>query len=264
MNDAILSGGLERHTLRGITIELWRRGEGTPLVFLHPGDGFAPDDAFLTSLSRNHAVIAPWHPGFGATDLPQGWNTVDDLAYFYLDLLEDLDLARATLVGASFGGWIAAEMAVRDDRRIGHLILIDPLGIKVGDRTTRDIADFQGTEAGALDRMIWANPDRPRQNLHDLDDESLRRIVRSREAFAHFGWRPYMHNPVLGRWLHRISVPTLVLWGERDRIVTPEYGRAYAARIPGARFAPIPDAGHYPHIEQPQTCLKLVRAFVDG
>lgn len=264
MDDAALSDDLDRFTLNGVTIELWRRGAGRPVLFLHPGDGFEADDAFLNALARDHEVLAPWHPGFGGSDLPAGWSSVDDLAYFYLDLLDGRGLDDVVLVGASFGGWIAAEMAVRDDRRIGRMVLIDPLGIKVGDRTDRDIADFHGTDPEVLERLIWADPDRPKPGLHALDEAALTRIVRSREAFAHFGWRPYMHNPVLKRWLHRIKVPTLLLWGEQDGIVSPDYGRAYAGLIPGAEFRTIAGAGHYPHIEQAEACLDAVRAFIDG
>ena len=264
MDDATLSDALERFTLDGVTIDLWRRGAGNSLLFLHSGDGFASNDPFLNALARDHEVLAPWHPGFGGSDLPDGWNSVDDLAYFYLDLLDHLALERVALVGASFGGWIAAEMAVRDARRIGRMVLIDPLGIKVGDRTTRDIADFHGTDPAELERLTWADPDRPKPKLHEMDADALTRIVRSREAFAHYGWRPYMHNPVLRRWLHRVAVPTLVLWGERDGIVSPDYGRAYAVLIPGAGFRAIAGAGHYPHLEQADACVEAVRAFVDG
>lgn len=264
MNDAALPAGFECYTLDGVTVEQWRRGSGRPVLFLHPGDGFVSDDPFLVGLAQDHDVLAPWHPGFGGSDMPEGWSSVDDLAYFYLGLLADRGLEGVTLVGASFGGWIAAEMAVRDDRRLGRLVLIDPLGIKLGDRTTRDIADFQGTDPDELERRLWANPDRPRPVLHTLDADALTRIVRSREAFAHFGWRPYMHNPVLKRWLHRIAVPTLVLWGEADGIVSPDYGRAYAGLIPGAEFRSIAGAGHYPQIEQADACLAAVRGFIDG
>jgi pimeloyl-ACP methyl ester carboxylesterase len=255
---------MQRLTIRGVEIDLWRQGSGRQVLYLHPGDGFADNDPFLAILKESHDVLAPWHPGFGHSDFPKGWDTVDDLAYFYLDLLDALDLTNATLIGASFGGWIAAEMAVRGSKRLGRLVLIDPLGIKLSDPTTRDIADFHNTDAGLLEKMTWANPEGRRRDLTKLDDHALAAIVRTREAFAHYGWRPYMHNPVLSRWLHRIDLPTLVLWGEQDGIVSPDYGRAYADRIPGARFKSIANAGHYPHIEQPDACAAQFSAFAKG
>jgi len=255
---------MERIEVSGIGIDLWRKGSGRPVLFLHPGDGFDPEDAFLDALATTHDVIAPWHPGFGHSDMPDGWLGVDDLAFFYLDLMDQLDLTDVALIGSSFGGWIAAEVAVRGSNRIARLVLIDALGIKVGDRTTRDITDFHFTEPTELEARKWANPDGRQPELMSYDDDALTAVVRSREAFTHFGWKPYMHNPALARWLHRIATPTLVLWGAQDGIVTPDYGRAYAERIPGARFDAVENAGHFPHIEQPEASLELVRGFIDG
>ena len=254
---------MERQTIAGIEIDLWRQGTGPTVLFLHPGDGFDPDDAFLNALAMNHEVIAPWHPGFGHSEMPPGWATVDDLAWFYLDLLDDMALEAVTIVGASFGGWIGAELAVRGSARLDRMVLIDPLGIKIGDRTTRDIADFHNMDAARLETLKWANPDGRQPDLMGLDDDALTAVVRSREAFAHYGWRPYMHNPVLTRWLHRINLPTVLIWGAKDGIVAPSYGRAYADRIPGARFELIADAGHYPHIEQASACLEIVQRFIE-
>src|ERR1700681_2794974 len=104
----------------GIRIELIERGSGRPLLFLHPGIGIAPSAPVLDRLAERARVIAPSHPGFGASEQPAGFNTIDDLAYFYLDLLDELDLTGATVVGVSLGGWIAAEMAVKSAQRISR------------------------------------------------------------------------------------------------------------------------------------------------
>lgn len=250
--------------VNGVAIDLWRQGAGRPVLFLHPGDGFAPDDPFLGGLAESYDVLAPWHPGFGHSDLPPGWSTVDDLANFYLGFLDHLKLEDVVLIGASFGGWVAAEMALRGSPRLARMVLIDALGVKFGDRVTRDIADFHNTDPDLIESLKWADPAGRQPDLTRLADEALTAIVRTREAFAHYGWRPYMHDPVLTRWLHRIALPTLVLWGAKDGIVTPEYGCAYAGRIPGALFEIIDDAGHYPHIEQAQAAMLRVRAFIEG
>jgi len=255
---------MQRIDIGKVGIDLWREGKGRPLLFLHPGDGFTPGDPFLSLLRERFDVLAPWHPGFGHSDFPEGWDSVADLAYFYLDLLDQLKIENAVLVGASFGGWIAAEMALRGTRRVDSMVLIDPLGIRLSSPATRDIADFHNTDAGQLAKLTWADPAGRQPDLTKLDDHALTGIVRTREAFAHYGWRPYMYNPHLARWLHRIAVPTLVLWGEQDGIVAPAYGRAYAERIPGARFKSIANAGHYPHLEQPQAAADQVFAFAKG
>jgi pimeloyl-ACP methyl ester carboxylesterase len=254
---------MQRIDIGGVGIDIWREGTGRPLLFLHPGDGFEPDDPFLSRLKERFDVLAPWHPGFGHSDFPEGWDSVADLAYFYLELLDTLKLQNAVLVGASFGGWIAAELALRGPTRVDGMVLIDPLGIRLSDPTTRDIADFHNTDAALLEKMKWSDPTGRQPDLMSLDDHALTAVVRTREAFAHYGWRPYMYNPHLARWLHRIAIPTLVLWGEQDGIVSPDYGRAFAGRIPGARFKSIANAGHYPHLEQPQASADQVFAFAE-
>src|SRR5947209_11106844 len=124
------------------TLELLERGDGRPLLFLHAGEGLAPERPWLDLLSRKYRVIAPWHPGFGNSALIDGAGSVDDLAYLYLDLAAELGLEDAILVGACLGGWIAAEIMVRSTARFSRLVLAAPLGIKLGGRDERDIADM--------------------------------------------------------------------------------------------------------------------------
>ncbi len=98
--------------------------------------------------------------------------------------------------------------------------------------------------------------------LGGLSEADLVPLLRNRQTTSLFAWKPFMHNPKLARWLTRINVPTLVLWGESDRLVTPAYGQAYAQRIPGARFQTIPQAGHYPYLEQPEAFTAAVAEFL--
>ena len=118
-------------SVSGVNLELVEGGAGRPLLFLHAGEGLRPNLPWLQLLARHFHVLAPHHPGFGNSALPDWFATVDDLAYLYLDLAEQLDLKDAILVGASFGGWVAAEMAVRNTDRFARLALAAPLGIKV-------------------------------------------------------------------------------------------------------------------------------------
>jgi pimeloyl-ACP methyl ester carboxylesterase len=251
-------------TIAGVSLELEERGDGTPLLFLHAGAGLQPQREWLDLLAQRFHVIAPYHPGWGDSALPDWLSTVDDLAYLYLDLATALGLEQATLVGACFGGWIAAEMAIRNTHRPTKLVLVDPLGIKVGGVLDRDIADMHAMTRDEYIRLAWADPAKGLSDLTQLPVTELAYIARGREAFARFGWKPYMHNPHLKRWLHRIDIPTLLLWGEQDGIVGTAYGEAWRAEIPGARMEVIPGAGHFPHWEQPRDFAARLLTFVDS
>ncbi len=249
----------------GVATDVIETGKGPPLLFLHGGEGpLTPSDRYLRELGKNFRVIAPWHPGFGPCDVPADFRRVDDLAYFYLDLADHHDLQDAVLCGASFGGWIAAEIAIRNTQRFKRLVLVGAFGIKVSDRETRDIADTFAMPAADIVSTTYLNPTIAARDTTKLTETELAEIVRSRDALCYYGWQPYMHNPQLKRWLGRVRIPTLVLWGAEDRIVKPDYGRAYAAAIPDAKFALIAQSGHHPHIEQPEAFARAVTAFVGG
>ena len=251
-------------SVAGTPIDLVERGDGRPLLFLHAGEGLAPERAWLDLLARHCRVIAPWHPGYATPAFAGGAGTVDDLAYLYLDLAAELGLDDAVLVGACLGGWIAAEMMVRSTARFSRLVLVDPLGIKLGGRDERDIADMHGLPQAEYLRLAWADPRRGEVDFGSLPEHELAAIVRGREAFALYGWKPYMHNPRLKRWLHRIDLPTLLLWGAADGIVTPQYGEGWRREIPGARLDLIAGAGHFPHWEQPDAFVERLTAFIDS
>jgi pimeloyl-ACP methyl ester carboxylesterase len=251
-------------SVAGTSLEVVERGQGRPLLFLHAGEGLAPQRPWLDLLARRYRVIAPWHPGWGNSPLIDEMGVVDDLAYLYLDLAAELGLHDAVLVGACFGGWIATEIMVRSTARFSRLVLVDPLGVKFAARDERDITDMHAlTLAEYLDRA-WADPAKGEVDFTALPDSELVAIVRGRQAFALYGWKPYMHNPRLKRWLHRIDRPTLLLWGAEDRIVTPSYGENWRRAIPKARLELIPRAGHFPHWEQPEAFADKLAAFVDG
>ena len=252
--------GLASIEVHGTRVEMFEQGSGRPLLFLHPSIGLDSAIPALEILARGARVIAPSHPGFGKSDLPHHFTTVDDLAYFYLDLMDALDLRDAIVVGASFGGWIAAEIAVKSTARISRLVLADAVGIRVSGRETSDIADiFAITEANFV-ALAYHDPAKGTRDPN-LPEEKVTAIARNLESTARFAWSPYMHDPKLKGRLHRIDVPTLLLWGAQDRIVTPDYGRAYAAAIPGARFVTIDRSGHFPHVEQPEEFARTVLAF---
>jgi pimeloyl-ACP methyl ester carboxylesterase len=250
--------------VNGARIEMIERGAGRPLLFLHAENGIEPAAAAIDELAKGAHVFAPTHPGYGRSELPKGMRTIDDLSYFYLDMLDQLDLRDLLVVGVSLGGWIAAEIAVKSTARLAKLVMANAVGVKVGDRETRDIVDvFALTEKEFLD-IAYCDPARGSRDYNALPDAEVLAAARAREATARFAWNPYFHNPRLKDRLHRIRVPTLFLWGARDRMVSAAYGRAYCALIPGARFETIERAGHFPDHEQPQTFAEKVLAFAAG
>jgi pimeloyl-ACP methyl ester carboxylesterase len=248
-------------TVHGLRLEVLRHGAGEKLVFLHGFQQPDPAARWIQLLARRAEVIAPSMPGFGASDRPKDFESAYDVLNTLSAFLETLGPGKVTLVGSSFGGWMAAELAVRSCDRIARLVLVDALGIKVSDRTTPDILDVFNTLPALVKAATWHD----QAKAPDLDaqtDEQLMMRHRNWESLAMYGWTPFLHNPRLSYWLPRIGVPTLVLWGARDGIVKPAYGRAYAARIPGARFAEIPEAGHHPEIEQPDAFADHVIGFL--
>jgi pimeloyl-ACP methyl ester carboxylesterase len=253
---------MDRIEIAGIALETRMAGEGPPLLFLHGGDYVAQNRPFLDRLAHRWHVIAPRHPGFGNTPRPAWFRSVHDIAYLYLDLIEQLELDNVLLVGSSLGGWIALEMAVRSQARLGGLVLIDSLGLKFGGREERDIADIYALPAEEVLRRSFAYPGRFVPDYAALDDNEVMAIARDREATALYGWKPYMHNPALTHWLHRITVPGLVLWGAEDGIVAPSYGERLAAALPSARFESIPGAAHYPQIEPSEAVADHIARFV--
>jgi pimeloyl-ACP methyl ester carboxylesterase len=254
---------IERLSVSGVELEMLRRGAGRPVLLLHGFAPVAPDAPFLDDLAHDAEIFAPTHPGFGHTARPADVDTVYDLVRLYLGLLERLPYERVTLMGLSFGGWLAAEMAVACAHRLDALILADAVGIKVSDRETPDILDVFNTPPSEVRRRSWHDPATWAPDYDALSDEALVALARSREALCVYGWHPYLYNPQLRRWLGGIRVPTLVLWGAGDGIVSPAYGRAYAAGIPGARFEVIEGAGHHPEIEQAKTFVDRVVAFLE-
>jgi len=249
-------------TVNGTRIDMIERGTGRPLLFLHAENGIEPAMAAIEALAKGARVIAPTHPGYGRSELPKGMRSVDDLSYFYLDLLDQLDLRDVALVGVSLGAWLAAEIAVKSTQRLSKLVMANAVGVKVGERENRDIVDiFALTEKEFID-IAYADPAVGTRDYKALPDAEVLAAARAREATARFAWNPYFHNPRLKSRLHRVRIPTLFLWGTHDRMLSEPYGRAYCAMIPGARFETIDRAGHFPHQEQPKAFADKVLNFV--
>jgi pimeloyl-ACP methyl ester carboxylesterase len=254
-----------------LELEVLRRGQGRPILVVHGVNPVSSKAPFVELLARHGEVIAPSHPGFGGSPRPEDFDTVYDLVHLYREVLDGLP-GKAVMIGLSFGGWIAAEIAAAGAAKLDRLILVDPVGIKLGGREERDIVHFFNTDPAELARRAWHDPATRQAGVYglgwqtaigdEMSDDDMVALARNWDALCLYAWQPHMYNPQLKHWLRRIAVPTLVLWGASDAIVTPDYGRAYAALIPGARFEPIAAAGHHPELEQPAASVDAVARFL--
>ena len=246
--------------LQGQEMDVVRKGSGQPLLLLHGGGGPIAAMPFADKLAEKFEIIAPTHPGFGGSKIPDHFNRVDDLVFLYLDLLDELDLNDVILMGFSMGGWTAVELATMNSNRLSKLVLVDSVGVKVGGRYDRDIADVFALPAEKLVELMFHDASvvpKPQ----DIPDEQLQVIASNRTALGVYTWDPYMHNPKLPHRLHRIKVPTHFIWGASDGVVTVDYGRKYCAMIDGATMTVIEKAGHSPQMEQPDAFVDAVFAF---
>lgn len=235
--------------------------DAPPLVFLHGAGGHTGWMAFLEALSQRFAVYAPEHPGFGQSDDPPWLDNVGDLAYFYLDFLKALGLEHVHVMGTSLGGWIAAELAVRSTARLASLTLVGAVGITAGGETIPDTFRMPVEENM---RRYYADQERASRRVGDMAKADMRLVAKNQATVTRLAYRPRFHNPDLGKWLHRIDVPTLLIWGAGDGLVPPYFGEAYSALIPGSKLIVLPGAGHAPFDEQKDAFLAAFSDFIGG
>jgi pimeloyl-ACP methyl ester carboxylesterase len=232
-------------------------GDGRPFLLLHGGGG--PDTVTRfgeTLAAAEHVrVLVPIHPGFGGTARPEALHSVRDLAALYVALLDQLGLRDVTVIGNSIGGWIAAEIAILNSPRVSRAILIDAAGLEV---PGHPVADFFSLTMDQVFELSFHNPGPYRIDPATLPPAAQAVAAGNRAALAAYAGTA-MTDPSLGERLHGVAVPTLVVWGDSDRMVDPEYGRAFAAAIPAARFELLKDTGHMPQVETPGQLLEAIR-----
>jgi pimeloyl-ACP methyl ester carboxylesterase len=251
----------------GANIQFAQMGSGQSLLYLHGCDGIDVDDSFISPLIQHFSVTAPALPGFGMSDLPQGLSNTGELAEFCIEIARQLSLENCVLCGNSFGGWLAAEMAIRRSGLFAKLVLVDALGARFTSRPDeREIYDLFTIPTSEYPYAYFSDRTKAdtafgRMDFKSLPEGSALRYCRNREALTQFGWTPLLHSQSLRRRLALINIPTLVLWGEDDRVVAPAYGRRYAEAIPGAQFEMVAGAGHYLPMEQPVAFVERIVAF---
>ncbi len=262
--DELDFGTLSTVDLLGTELEMFTAGSGAPLLFLHGIDGLEGSAPVLRELAKTFTVHAPSHPGFGNSQRPARLDRVDDLGYFYLDLMAKLSLDRPVVVGTSFGGWVAAETLTKEPACAAQLVLVSPLGLSTADRREQHVADIFMLSRQELGKRMQVGAPPPESDmgvLTKLPEERLRRLMRNDEAASLYVWTPYMSNPKLGDRLHRISTPTLMLWGDSDAIVSAAYRERWRAALPQAEIETIAEAGHRVHADQPAALAARVAAF---
>jgi len=245
--------------LRGIgpvDVTVDDRGEGRPLLLLHGGGGPMTVAGFgeLLASGRHARVLSPIHPGFNGTPRPEALHTVRGLAELYVALLDQLDLNDVTVVGNSIGGWIAAEIGVLGSLRVSRIVVIDGTGIEV---PGHPVADFFSLRMDQVAKLSYHDPARFGIDLSTLPPAAQAVMAGNRAALAAYAGTA-MFDPSLRDRLSTMTTPTLVLWGDSDRIVDPDYGRAFAAAIPTARFQLLKDTGHLPQLETPDLVLQAM------
>ncbi|MEA2655829.1 MAG: hypothetical protein QOI23_1194, partial [Chloroflexota bacterium] len=244
-----------------VEINFTDKGEGHPMLLLHGGGGPLTVNSFadLVAAQKPARVITPTHPGFGGTPRPDSLATVPGLAALYVALLAELDLRGVAVIGNSIGGWIAAEMALLDTNRIASFVLVDAVGIEV---PGHPIADFFSLTPRQVAEISYHDPDRFGIDPSKLSPEALKVMAGNRATLAVYAGTSMSGAGLAGR-LAAVKTPTLVVWGDSDRIADVDYGRAFAAAIPGAKFQLLSDTGHLPQIETPEQLLDAVWAFAE-
>ena len=251
-----------RHKTRDMSVRLRRDGSGERVVFLHGAGGWPAWGPFMERLAGTYDVLMPEHPGFGLSDGPAWIRNVSDMAMYYLDFLDALGLDRPHVVGGSFGGWIAAELAVRNAARLSSLTLIAPAGVRVKGRVCGD--NFIWSPEEAARNLFYDQALAERRLAEVLTEEEADRALVNRFMAARLGWEPRWFNLALERWLHRIKLPALLVWGHEDKVMPPAYAALWQERLPDARLAMIEACGHLPHIEKAEIVGRQVREFLKG
>ena len=242
----------------GLTADVLVKGQGAPLFFFHPAQGrvWSP---FLDRLAESCTVYAPQTPGSDEPDLLIDFDGFADLSLFYDDLLRALGVDRAVVVGHAFGGMAAAEFAARHPERVSTLVLIGAKGLWLDETPVADVHTTHPTQLGAL---LFSDPEGPvaQSVLGKPTPQDRLEYQLALGAASHFYWP--IPDRDLKRRLYRITAPTLLVWGASDRVVPPVYADIFAAGIKEAHKVLVEEAGHFPHLENPDAVLSAMRAFV--
>jgi pimeloyl-ACP methyl ester carboxylesterase len=261
-----------KHTTRTVELpgrlsvtidEYGENTEGSAVLMLHAGSGPRTMAGISAALSEHVYVITPTHPGFDGTPRPEWLDSIADLATAYLDLLDVLDLTGVMVIGNSVGGWIASEMALRDNqKRLGAVVLVNAVGIHAFKEENK-VVDVRKINPADIGKLSFANP-AFLPDFSKFTDEQRAAAAANQQTLGIYGGEHFTFDPKLRGRLHRVSLPVLVIWGEKDGVAKLGYGHGYAKAFPNGHFTPIADAGHFPQVEQLGATLGAVGDFVQN
>lgn len=256
-----------------ITAKIFEVGEGEPVLFLHSGSGVTSSDPVVAALAQSRSVIAPRHPGFVDPEELQELRDVHDLALYHDELLDALELDSVAVIGHSFGGMVAAELAAHYPRRVTKLVLAAPLGLWNADYPVEDFFtafpfkmadllwhDSSSPEAVAAMAAMAKGDEEEASQSDDPLTAMLLRVLPGLVTLGKYIWP--LRDRGLGRRLRRITAPTLVVWGEKDKLAPSHYADDFVAKIGDARAEFIPDAGHMAPYEKTAEFTELVDGFL--
>ncbi len=247
-------------TIKGASFSYQRGGEGPTLLYLHGAGGTGNAMPLMESLATQFDVVIPDHPGFGQSDDPEWLDSIHDAAYYYLDFLQALDLKEITVLGSSLGGWMAMEIAVRDQSRFKQLILSNAAGLSLADVAMGDV--FLWGDEAKVRNMIFNKDLQEKVLAAPVSEEQQELTNKNFFTTAKLSWEPRFCNPDLDKWIHRITVPTLIIWGDQDQLFPEAYGQNLKAKLPHAEYVVIKDCGHLPHVEKREELHQEILQFV--
>lgn len=248
----------ENVAVNGCRIRMRRAGQGPALLYLHGANGVPKIDPFLEGLAKKFELLVPEHPGFGQSDEPQWLDDIHDLAYFYLDLLDQLGLQKVHLIGSSLGGWLSMEMGVRQPARFRSMILIGSAGIRLAEVLPGDFFLWSREQLVANTYFDRAIVEQALAQAVDIDVS-----LKNRQTVARLAWEPRLHDPALHKWLHRLGMPVKLIWGADDKIMPSPYAHALQRLIPNSDLEVFSACGHLPQIERPAEFVASATRFIE-
>lgn len=240
--------------VKGNRIRYSSQGSGEPLLYLHDFKGFVNDTDFHEKMAKNYRVISVEMPGFGESERPEWLTSMEDMSFYFLDILDTLELDKVHVVGHSLGGWLAADIASKYTHRIKKLVLINAMGLHLPDVEIPDIFMISPEQ---VEKLLYFDP-----AIIDHRDPDFLMKSRADTMTARLAWNPRFHDPKLQYRLHRIEKPVLIVWGESNRFIAPDYAQAYKELIPHAEIEWISKCGHLPQIEQPEKVTEKIDMFL--